>query len=156
MIRLFSSACIDAPSDVVWQRLAALEDIQLWAEPIIHAECPAGLSQGVGAQRTCRLASDVVIKERWIAWEEGSSFIYQATGVPLVAHARNHWTVRAAGLDRTLLTSMAELELKGGLFGRLAEPLMGRNSLAGFKYFVEHGRPYPGKQSELPQAPAVC
>jgi hypothetical protein len=62
-----------------------------------------------------------------------------------------------------VLTTAAERELKGGILGRLVAPAMGRlmrrmgrNSLAGFKYFVEHGRPYPGKQSELPQAPAGC
>jgi hypothetical protein len=163
MIRLFASACIDAPVDLVWQRLAALEDIQLWAEPILRASCPDARSHGVGAERTCELANHVTIQERWVDWHEGQSFQYEATGLPLVRQARNRWSVRDEGAGRTLLTTAAELELKGGILGRLVEPLMGvlmrrmgRNSLAGFKYFVEHGRPYAGKQAELPQAPAGC
>lgn len=31
MIRLPASVCIDAPAEVVWARLAKLEDIALWS-----------------------------------------------------------------------------------------------------------------------------
>jgi len=55
------------------------------------------------------------------------------------------------------------VELKGGPFGRLLEPIMalafrrmGSNSLAAFKYLVENGRPYAGKHSDLPRAAATC
>jgi hypothetical protein len=76
--------------------------------------------------------------------------------------AVNRWSLMPQG-DKTLLTSEAELEIKGGVFGRMLEPILGPvlrtmapNALAGFKYLVEHGYHYNGKASELPRAPAVC
>jgi hypothetical protein len=86
MIRMSGSVCIDAPAAAVWERLARLEDIKLWAEPIRRATCEAGRSRGVGAQRRCELAGNIVVEERWIAWEEGRSFRYEGFGIPLVTN----------------------------------------------------------------------
>ncbi len=145
VLALRSSVCIDAPLKKVWARLARLEDIRLWSEAIAEARCAEGRRHGVGAERTCRLRGDIVIRERWVAWDEGRSFTYDGVGVPLVARARNTWSVHAEG-DRTLLVSEAQVVLKGGPVGRLLEPLlscqirgMGRRSLAAFKYLVETG-----------------
>src|SRR5207249_2839003 len=87
MIKLFVSVCIEAPAAVVWARLATLEDIQLWSEAVVHAHCEGALSQGVGAQRTCELAGKYIIKEHWVAWDEGHSFTYEGFGVPLMQRA---------------------------------------------------------------------
>jgi hypothetical protein len=48
MIKLFASACIEAPAEVVWAQLAKLEDIQLWSEAVIQARCQGPIAQGVG------------------------------------------------------------------------------------------------------------
>src|SRR5712691_9682560 len=159
MIKLFASVCIEAPAETVWARLAKLEDIQLWSEPIVHARCEGPLSQGVGAERTYELAGNLTIKERWVAWDEGRSFAYEGFGIPLMKRAANRWSVLPQG-ERSLLTSEAELEMAGGVLGRLVEPVLALllqrivpSALAPFKYFVEHGHPYEGKTSELPRAP---
>src|SRR3954468_2586946 len=148
MIKLVASVCIEAPHDVVWARLAKLEDIQLWSEAIVHASCTGPLAQGVGAERTCELVGNRTIQERWIAWDEGRSFQYEGFGIPMMRRASNRWSVVSQGA-RSLLISEAELELKGGLFGRLLEPILGSlmqrmapGALASFKYLVEQGRPY--------------
>ena len=64
--------------------------------------------------------------------------------------------------DRTLLTSEAEVVLKGGRAGRLLEPLlrlqfsrMGSRTLAAFN-LVEHGEPSILTHAKLPRAPAAC
>ena len=162
MIKLFASVCIEAPAEMVWARLAQLEDIQLWSEPVVRARCEGALSQGVGAERTCELAGNYTIKERWVAWDEGRSFTYEGFGIPLMKRATNRWSVIPQGA-KSLLTSEAELEIKGGVLGRILEPILGPlmrrmapSALAGFKYLVEHGHPYDGKASELPRAPATC
>jgi hypothetical protein len=67
-------ACIDAPAELVWARLAKLEDIELWSHLIKRATCPGERSRGVGAERTCELAGNITILERWVAWDEGRSF----------------------------------------------------------------------------------
>jgi Polyketide cyclase / dehydrase and lipid transport len=163
MIKMSGSVCVDAPAAAVWEQLAKLEDIKLWAEPIRRATCAGGPSHGVGAQRRCELAGNIVVEERWTAWDEGRSFRYEGYGIPLVKRASNTWTVSPHGARQTLLTSEAEIELKGGLVGKLLEPLMGLamrrmapNSLAAFKYLVENGRPYEGKHSTLPRAAVSC
>ena len=162
MIKLVASACIEASAEIVWARLAKLEYIQLWSEPILSARCEGAVSQGVGAQRTCELKGHVTIKEHWVAWDEGRSFAYEGFGIPLMKRAANRWSVHPQG-ERSLLTSEAELEIKGGIFGKLLEAIlapmirrMAPSALAPFKYFVEHGHPYEGKVSELPRVPAAC
>lgn len=162
MIKLFASACIDAPKEAVWLVLSKLEDIALWSESVLSAQCDSDHRQGVGAERTCSLKGNATIKEQWIAWDEGNSFTYVALGIPMIKSARNTWTVRSEH-GKTLLTSEAEVEIKGGILGRLLEPVMqpimqrmAPGALAAFKYLVENGRPYPGKHAELPRAPVTC
>lgn len=162
MIKLVASVCIDAPASIVWARLARLEDIQLWSESVLRARTTGPVTQGVGAERTCDLAGNLTITERWVAWEEGRSFTYEGAGIPLMKRATNHWSVIPQG-EKALLTSAAELEIRGGVVGRLLEPLMGPvlrrmapQALAAFKYFVEQGQPYAGKASDLPRIPVTC
>jgi hypothetical protein len=80
----------------------------------------------------------------------------------MMSRTSNRWSVVPQGAQ-SLLISEAELEIKGGVCGRLLEPIlaplmrrMAPNALAAFKYLVEHGRPYEGRASELPRAPATC
>jgi len=162
MIKLFASVCIEVPAEVVWAKLAQLEDIQLWSESVLWAKCEGAFSQGVGAERICEIAGNFTIREHWVAWDEGRSFKYEGFGIPMIKRAANQWSVFPKG-EKSLLTSEAELEIKGGVFGRMIEPIMGvlmrrtaSNALAPFKYFVEQGHPYAGKASDLPIAPATC
>jgi ligand-binding SRPBCC domain-containing protein len=162
MIKLFASVCIEAPAEIVWARLAKLEDIQLWSEPVLSAKCENSKSHGVGAERVCQLTGNLTIREHWIAWDEGRSYSYEGFGIPMIKRATNTWSVYPEE-NKTLLTSEAELEIKGGAFGRILEPVMrlmmqrmAPNALAAFKYLVENGQPYPGKHSELPKSSVRC
>jgi len=76
--------------------------------------------------------------------------------------AVNRWSVISQG-ERAGLTSEVEVTIKGGMFEKILEPILGPlmrrmapNALAGFKYLVERGHPYDGKTSDLPRAPATC
>jgi hypothetical protein len=62
-------------------------------------------------------------KEHWVAWDEGRSFTYEGVGVPLMKRAVNRWSVIPHG-EQSLLTSEAEVEFKGGVFGRMLEPIL--------------------------------
>jgi len=62
-----------------------------------------------------------------------------------------------------MVTSYAEIVVKGGLFGRLLEPLIFLatkfgfpNALAPLKYHVETGKAFEGNPKDLPLAPAFC
>jgi carbon monoxide dehydrogenase subunit G len=160
MLKLKSSVCIDAPVEKVWAALSDLSSIHLWVEAITRSYCPAQ-SRGVGAVRICELRQGT-IEETIVGWEEGRSFTYQGVGAPMLKRATNTWSVEANG-EQTLVTSTAEAELKGGVIGLLLEPLlkvvfaqMGARSLASLKYYVEHGRPYPGRARELAVGPVAC
>jgi hypothetical protein len=162
VIVLEASVCIDAPAPLVWAVLARIEDIKLWSEAVRDSRCEGPVLRGVGAERTCDLAGGITITERWLAWDEGRSFTYEGRGLPLVATARNQWTVQPEG-DQTLLTSHAEVVLKCGRLGRLLEPVlrlqfarMGPRTLAAFKHVVEHGEPPRVRHAKLPRIPASC
>ena len=160
MLKLSGSVCIDAPATAVWSVLSKLESVHLWIDSIERSYCPAQ-SRGVGAARVCELKQATII-ETIVEWDEGRSFRYEGKGVPMMKRATNLWTVIPQG-DQTLVTSEAELEIKGGVFGRLLEPVMkavfsrmGPRSLASLKYIVEHGQPYSGPSHLLPLAPVGC
>lgn len=156
------TACVDAPAANVWACLARLESIEQWSEAVVRARCDGARTRGVGAERTCELRGRVTIRERWLAWDEGRSYTYEGSGIPLVAHARNTWTVAAVG-DATLLTSRAEVLLRGGPLGRLLEPLiaaqsrrMGRRALAAIGYLASHGEAPAAPHRSLAALPSAC
>ena len=161
MLKLTVTACIDASASQVWRVLSALDQIPLWVPAIRRAQCPAA-PRGHGAVRICEL-DRVTITETMVEWDEGRSFRYEAAGAPMMKRASNRWSVKPEGPGRTLVTSEAEVELSGGLAGRLLEPLVrkiasreGERSLAALKHLVEHGEPYAGPRDDLPAAPTAC
>src|SRR5262249_37863940 len=102
------------------------------------------------------------IREHWVAWDEGRSFAYEGSGISLMQRAVNRWMVVSHG-EQFLLISEAELQIKGGVLGRILEPIlvllmrrMASNTLARFKYLVEYGHPYAGKVSDLSLASSNC
>lgn len=162
MFRMTSSACIDAPVDIVWAHLARLDQIPLWTDAIRRAHVEAGGAARVGTLRTCELRGNRILHERVVAWNEGVSFTYESKDAPMMKLARNCWSVRAEG-HRTLVVSEADVEFRGGLLGRLLGwvlvpliRLLLPNPLAKFKFWVEHGRPFEGRASKLPAPPEVC
>jgi hypothetical protein len=69
VVSLTDSVCIEAPAAEVWARLAELDDLALWSEPVRVARCDGPITSGVGAVRTCDLVGGITTTERWIAWE---------------------------------------------------------------------------------------
>jgi hypothetical protein len=162
MLAISETVCIDAPAVDVWQALSALESIHLWVEPIRHSYCESRATRGKDAVRVCELAGNVTVKETIVEWNEGTSFAYTGEGAPLAQWALNRWTIEAKGAQ-TLVTTSAEVVLKGGVFGRALEPLfamiarrMGIRSLAGLKFYVEKSRPFEGRASKLLPIPIAC
>jgi len=139
--------CIDAPHAAVWDHLARIEDIPLWARGIISDRAVPGHERGLGAERVCHLAGGITLSERWTSWHDGVSFTYEGHGLPGVRTARNTWTVEPHG-TQTILRSEAHVQCNGGPVARLLDPVarrqarrMGRQSLGAFKCLVEPGRP---------------
>ncbi|MEK7863590.1 MAG: SRPBCC family protein [Chloroflexota bacterium] len=162
MFRMTTSACIEAPADVVWAHLARLEPVHVWTDVIHRSYMSSACTSGVRAERTGELRGSRSLHERVVAWDEGRSFTYESTDAPMMKLARNRWSVTPAGA-RSLVTSAAEMEFRGGWLGRLAGwfliPVMRLvlpNPLAKFKFWVETGRPYVGRASSLPLPAPAC
>ena len=162
MLTMTHSVCIDAPREAVWTTLSHLEGIQDWVEQIQHSYCVGDQSRGAGVVRVCELGNRVTVRETVVSWDEGSAYTYIGEGVPLVRRAQNRWSVKEVG-SRTLVTSDSSVELKGGVAGRLLEPVVramsdrsAKRSLAALKYLVEHGVPSPEPVANLLPIPANC
>jgi carbon monoxide dehydrogenase subunit G len=162
MFTVSGSVCIDAPAAKVWEVLSALDTIHRWVAPIRRSHCEGETNRGANAVRVCELGGNVVVRETIVDWVEGQSFAYTGEGAPLMKRALNRWSVEARDAQ-CLVTSTAEVVLKGGILGRLLDPLfaaialrMGRRSLATLKYYVETGRPFAGKARALLPIPAAC
>ncbi|MCR4265933.1 SRPBCC family protein [Nitratireductor sp. ZSWI3] len=161
MLRMRSSVCIEAPAVRVWQCLSAIENIDYWVPAINRAYCETDQKAGVGAVRICHL-DKFDVREEFLEWEEGRSFKYRGVGAPMMAWATNRWRVEPVG-DKTLVTSDVEMMVKGGVLGRLLEPIIYLalrlglpNGLAPLKYYVETGEPFNGDPRRLPLADAIC
>lgn len=162
MFRMTKSACVEAPASVVWAHLSRLDQIHLWIDVIHHSYMASEAACGVGAERVCELGGQRAVRERIVAWDEGCSFTYESTDAPMMTRARNTWSVRAEG-DRTLVTTEAEMEFRGGWFGlvigHILVPLLALalpNPIVKLKFWVENGRPFTGKASALPRPVATC
>ena len=162
MIKTQISVCIEATPEKVWAALARLEDIQLWSGAVLSAHCPAGKESGVGAERVCLLKGDIQLTEKWTHWEDGRMFAYEGYGLPMVKVATNKWEI-IHDKGMTVIRSEATVTLKGGIFGRMLEPVfslmirrMAPRAFAALKYFIENGKPFRGNPRSLPLAAAIC
>lgn len=162
MLKMKGTACIEASVQRTWEALSDLEKISDWSEVILSSTCNGDQKRGVGAERVCSLKNNVTIIERVLEWNEGESFTYEGFNLPLVNRAKNTWSVKEVN-GKTLLTTESELVLKGGVLGRILEPIMffmakkmGADSIAALKYLVENGAPYTGRHSVLPRAAVSC
>ena len=156
------SVCIEAPKEKVWKVLSDVLNIHLWTEAILSIDSESEKCTGIGAVRICNLKGNMHVKEKFIAWDEGTSYTYEAGSILFMKSAITTWSVKFEN-EKTLLTSEVEITLKGGIFGKLLEPLMdliisrmGPQTLASIKYFIEVGKPYEGKYSRLPKIPLTC
>ncbi len=161
-MKLKMTACIDASKEKVWSILSDISNINLWVEPIESAYCEGDVGKGVGAVRVCNLKGNMTVREKWTQWDEGNSFTYEAEETKYFIRATNRWSLSTEN-GQTLITTESEVVLKGGIIGKLFEPLMylvskkmGADSLAALQYYAENGRPYSGKISKLPRVSIVC
>jgi len=161
-MKLVMTACIEAKKEQVWRILSDISNVSLWVDPIVSASCEGDIKQGIGAIRVCQLKGNMTIREKWVEWDEGNSFTYHAEETVFFKFAENKWTVKSDN-GKTLVTTESRVVLKGGIFGKILEPLMyivskkmGAESLAALRFLVETGKPYEKKFSKLPRVSIAC
>ena len=159
-----NSVCVEVPKDVAWQAMSRIDEVNLWVEMIARSYCISGHNRGLDTVRECVLTNNDTVQEKFTHWDEGNAFTYELTGPAIrgIKWAQNAWSLEAAG-GKTLIRSVATIELKWGLLGQALGPfawfIFSRdmaNTMASLKYFVENGRPFEGRSSTLPRVSAVC
>ena len=164
MFTLETSICVDVLIDVAWREMARIDDVDLWVDQIADSFCKTVDNRGLGAERVCVMTNGIEVTEKFIHWDEGKAFTYKVygKGFPGMKSAQNAWTFEDMG-DKTMIRSVATVELKWALLGKLIEPfihMMFKRDMpriaASLKYFVENGVPYEGNNADLPKAASFC
>ena len=73
---------IDAPMDLVWEKISNLADVQNWTEAVSESHYHTEIKSGIGAGRTCDVPGFGTIVENVLEWDEGKSFRLSLEGLP--------------------------------------------------------------------------
>ncbi len=141
---------IDAPKDVVWQKIADFGNVSNLSPGIKKSYLTSETTHGVGATRHCDLALyGSTVDERIVEWTEGESFridIYESSRLPMIKTSGGSFLVEEDDTG-TRLTGSLHYTLKYGPIGSIFEALALRKQLskewkiflAGTKKHIESG-----------------
>jgi hypothetical protein len=133
MLTIDSNTEIDAPIDLVWKKLAKLDDVQHWVTSVKSARYATEQTEGVGAERVCDVDGLGTLQETITDWRDGETLTYAVEGMPrIVKHVENQWRLEAITPERTRVVSQIRLEARYGAAGALFVRLMMKPQLGGF------------------------
>ena len=93
---------IDAPKNLVWDKISNLADIQNWTKTVRESHFHTEIERGMGAGRTCDVPGFGTLVENVLAWDEGNSFELSLEGLPFfIREASGGWRLEELGPDRT-------------------------------------------------------
>lgn len=111
---LRASRRIDAPTPVVWERIADHASWPQWWDALSSVE-PGEPAEGVGGSRRVRLSGGVTIDEEFLAWDEGHRFAFAVTHMkPRLLRSLVEDVRLEADGDATIVTYVQAWEPKGG------------------------------------------
>ena len=157
---------LDKPIEEAWELLGPrYGEACEWA-PGVHGSALVGKTnaQGQPTHRAC--ATDFGdIRERVTEYDpKNYSLAYTVVeGFPgMIKEGKNRWSLRAVGPNQTELTMDMTIRT-GGLMGTLMRPMMrgklaktADQAVAGFKEYLETGRPSRAKQKEAKKRRSVA
>ncbi len=76
MLTIDSNIEIDAPIDLVWKKLAKLDDVQHWVTSVKSARYATEQTEGVGAERVCDVDGLGMLQETITDWRDGETLTY--------------------------------------------------------------------------------
>jgi hypothetical protein len=167
--QLTKQIMIHAPADDVWAVLAReFAQIGHWATGVLESSAVRSAAKPDGAKmagRECAIDGFGTTYEIFAHYDEqGMTMGYTVRGElpsPL-SSAFNHWTVRAAGANQTLVEVRPEIELAswpGAIMAPVMRLTFGRTMgilLDDLKYYVEQRRPSPRKLDEMDRIAPSC
>ncbi len=137
---------INAPIELVWNKISNLADIQNWTTTVIESHYHTETQSGLGAGRTCDVKGFGTLVENVLAWEENKSFTLSLEGLPaFIKEASGGWRLESVGDNKTCATVAIDMQTRFWPIGALMEKfLLGpqfKKTLEGvqaeFKTYVE-------------------
>ena len=116
---------IDAPLDLVWDKISRLTDIQHWTRTVDEAHFHTEAERGVGAGRTCEVPGLGTLVENVLEWTENESYTLSLEGLPFfVKAAAGGWHLEKVGDAGTRATTFINMETGFWPMGALMEKFM--------------------------------
>ena len=116
---------IDAPLDLVWDKISRLTDIQHWTRTVTEAHFHTEVKRGLGAGRTCEVPGFGTLVENVLEWTENESYTLSLEGLPFfVKDAYGGWRLEKVSDNRTRATTFITMETGFWPIGALMEKFM--------------------------------
>ena len=113
---------IDAPVDVVWEKISDLADVQNWTKAVNKSYFHTEIKRGIGAGRTCEVEGFGTLIENVLDWDEGKSIRLSLEGLPFfVKEASGGWRLEELGPSRTRATQSIDMTTRFWPIGALLE-----------------------------------
>lgn len=113
---------IDAPIDMVWNKISNLADIQNWTKAVKESHFHTETERGIGAGRTCDVPGFGTLVENVLEWDEGKSFRLSLEGLPFfIKEASGGWRLEEVGPNRTRGITFIDLKTRFWPIGVLLE-----------------------------------
>ena len=113
---------INAPIDLVWEKISDLADIQNWLDAVNESHYHTEKERGIGAGRTCDVKGLGTLVENVLDWEEGKSFRLSLEGLPFfIQEASGGWRLEEIGPNRTRGITSIDLKTRFWPLGALLE-----------------------------------
>lgn len=152
---------IAADRRTVWKKLADFGGVSRFHPMVETSVLTTAKQEGVGTGRTCTFYNGKgEVHEEITAWEEGKVMtIAMKGGTMPIQKALFHFQLSDAG-EKTKLTLVGEFQMKGGVLGAIAGPVMMKpmmkkmltDVLVGLETHIATGKSigYKGKLEEAP------
>lgn len=113
---------IDAPANLVWDKISNLADIQNWTKTVNESHFHTETKRGLGAGRTCDVKGFGTLVENVLEWEEGKSFRLSLEGLPFfISEASGGWRLVELAPDRTRGIVFIDMKTRFWPIGALLE-----------------------------------
>lgn len=115
---------IDAPIELVWEKISNLADIQNWTKSVASSHFHTEVHRGPGAGRTCEVPGFGTLVENVLEWNETESFRLSLEGLPFfIGEASGGWRLKKLAEDKTRATTFIDLKTRFWPVGALLEKL---------------------------------
>lgn len=113
---------IDAPLNLVWEKISRLTDIQNWTRTVNEAHFHTEAERGLGAGRTCDVPGLGTLVENVLEWKERESYTLSLEGLSFfVKNAHGGWRLEKVNDNRTRTTTFINMETGNWPIGALME-----------------------------------